>query len=208
MRCDPTTVARQRDPGPHARGGPAAGEIESTPRYDARHALIPLAPHPRRSRLPGHGRAARKSTDAAAMIARNSQRGPMPSRSIRRHSVCRATVIKDFKIDWAKGTAWPTHGGDCTPFQPRRFRGTFRPRRRRQPARWRVPDGPFTRSQPVTPRTLMSHTSGADDGSRDTSRRRPGRQWCRFSTARPRPTWARSPSPVCRMPPTNTQAAP
>lgn len=30
--------------------------------------------------------------------------------------------------------------------------------------RWRIPDEPFTRPQPVTPRTLMSHTSGADDG--------------------------------------------
>ena len=29
---------------------------------------------------------------------------------------------------------------------------------------WKVPDSEHTRSQPVTPRSLMSHTSGADDG--------------------------------------------
>ena len=29
---------------------------------------------------------------------------------------------------------------------------------------WRVPDGPFTRERRVTPRTLMSHTSGTGDG--------------------------------------------
>ncbi|MEO6446845.1 MAG: serine hydrolase domain-containing protein [Gemmatimonadaceae bacterium] len=29
---------------------------------------------------------------------------------------------------------------------------------------WRVPASEFTRDQPVTPRSLMSHTSGADDG--------------------------------------------
>ena len=29
---------------------------------------------------------------------------------------------------------------------------------------WKVPDSEFTRSQAVTPRALMSHTSGADDG--------------------------------------------
>ena len=45
---------------------------------------------------------------------------------------------------------------------------------------WRVPDGPFTRSQPVTPRTLMSHTSGADDGFGF-----PG-----YEPAAPRPAWA------------------
>ena len=29
---------------------------------------------------------------------------------------------------------------------------------------WRVPESDFTRGHPVTPRSLMSHTSGADDG--------------------------------------------
>ena len=29
---------------------------------------------------------------------------------------------------------------------------------------WKIPPGEFTRNQPVTPRSLMSHTSGADDG--------------------------------------------
>jgi CubicO group peptidase (beta-lactamase class C family) len=29
---------------------------------------------------------------------------------------------------------------------------------------WKIPPGQFTRNQPVTPRSLMSHTSGADDG--------------------------------------------
>jgi len=29
---------------------------------------------------------------------------------------------------------------------------------------WKVPDSEFTRGHPVTPRSLMSHTSGADDG--------------------------------------------
>lgn len=29
---------------------------------------------------------------------------------------------------------------------------------------WKVPDGPFTKERPVTPRTLMSHTSGMGDG--------------------------------------------
>jgi CubicO group peptidase (beta-lactamase class C family) len=29
---------------------------------------------------------------------------------------------------------------------------------------WRVPDGPFTKDHPVTPRSLMSHTSGTGDG--------------------------------------------
>jgi CubicO group peptidase (beta-lactamase class C family) len=29
---------------------------------------------------------------------------------------------------------------------------------------WKLPDGPFTAAQPVTPRTLMSHTSGIEGG--------------------------------------------
>ena len=29
---------------------------------------------------------------------------------------------------------------------------------------WKVPDGPFTKERPVTPRSLMSHTSGTGDG--------------------------------------------
>jgi CubicO group peptidase (beta-lactamase class C family) len=29
---------------------------------------------------------------------------------------------------------------------------------------WKVPDAPWSKTQPVTPRSLLSHTSGADDG--------------------------------------------
>ena len=29
---------------------------------------------------------------------------------------------------------------------------------------WKLPDGPFTKERPVTPRSLMSHTSGTGDG--------------------------------------------
>jgi CubicO group peptidase (beta-lactamase class C family) len=29
---------------------------------------------------------------------------------------------------------------------------------------WKLPDGDFTRNGPVTPRTLLSHTSGMGDG--------------------------------------------
>jgi CubicO group peptidase (beta-lactamase class C family) len=29
---------------------------------------------------------------------------------------------------------------------------------------WKIPDGPFTKERPVTPRSLMSHTSGTGDG--------------------------------------------
>lgn len=139
---------------------------------------------------------AQPSTDTAAMIAR-IEAPQVPDRQgldaltldqvMRRFRVpgVSVAVIKDFKIDWAKGygVADVTSGRPVrtdTPFQAasiskpvtalaamrlvqdgrfgldddvnRRLKG------------WRVPDGPFTRSQPVTPRTLMSHTSGADDG--------------------------------------------
>ncbi|MBL8137325.1 MAG: beta-lactamase family protein [Acidobacteria bacterium] len=94
-------------------------------------------------------------------------------------------VIRDFKIDWAKayGVADASTGRPVrtdTPFQAASISKpvtALAAMRLVQEGRfgldddvnrhlkgWRVPDGALTRQQPVTPRTLMSHTSGADDG--------------------------------------------
>jgi len=94
-------------------------------------------------------------------------------------------VIHDFKIHWAKayGVADVSTGRPVridTPFQAASIskpvtalaamllvqQGKFGldDDANRHLKSWRVPDGPLTRSQPVTPRSLMSHTSGADDG--------------------------------------------
>lgn len=94
-------------------------------------------------------------------------------------------VIHDFKIHWAKayGVADASSGRPVrtdTPFQAASIskpvtalaamllvqQGRFGldDDANRHLKSWRVPDGPLTRQQPVTPRSLMSHTSGADDG--------------------------------------------
>lgn len=94
-------------------------------------------------------------------------------------------VIHDFKIHWAKayGVADASSGRPVrtdTPFQAASIskpvtalaamllvqQGRFGldDDANRHLKSWRVPEGPLTRQQPVTPRSLMSHTSGADDG--------------------------------------------
>jgi CubicO group peptidase (beta-lactamase class C family) len=94
-------------------------------------------------------------------------------------------VIRDFKIHWAKayGVADVSTGRAVrtdTPFQAASISkpvtalaamrlvqdGKFAldDDANRHLKSWRVPEASFTRPQPVTPRTLMSHTSGADDG--------------------------------------------
>lgn len=94
-------------------------------------------------------------------------------------------VIKDFKIQWAKGygvaevkTGRPVETN--TLFQAASISKpvtAMAALRLVQEGRfsldedinkllksWQVPTSEFTREQPVTPRSLMSHTSGADDG--------------------------------------------
>lgn len=94
-------------------------------------------------------------------------------------------VIKDFKIHWAKGygvadvsTSRPVRTD--TPFQAASISKPVTALAamtlvqtgklgldddaNRHLKSWRVPEGALTRPQPVTPRSLMSHTSGADDG--------------------------------------------
>ena len=94
-------------------------------------------------------------------------------------------VIKDFRIHWAKayGVADVSSGRPVrvdTPFQAASIskpvtalaamrlaqEGTFGldDDVNRHLKSWRVPASDLTRVQPVTPRSLMSHTSGADDG--------------------------------------------
>ena len=94
-------------------------------------------------------------------------------------------VIKDFRIHWAKayGVADVSSGRlvrTDTPFQAASISkpvtalsamrlvqdGAFGldDDVNRHLKSWRVPASDFTRTQPVTPRSLMSHTSGADDG--------------------------------------------
>ena len=94
-------------------------------------------------------------------------------------------VIRDFKIDWAKayGVADVSSGRPVrtdTPFQAASISKpvtALAAMRLVQDGRlgldddanrylksWRIPEASFARPQPVTPRSLMSHTSGADDG--------------------------------------------
>lgn len=94
-------------------------------------------------------------------------------------------VIKDFKIDWAKayGVADVSTGRPVrtdTPFQAASIskpvaaltamtlvqdgRFALDDNVNEYLTSWRVPESAFTRTQAVTPRSLMSHTSGADDG--------------------------------------------
>ena len=94
-------------------------------------------------------------------------------------------VIKDFRIHWAKayGVADVSSGRlvrTDTPFQAASISkpvtalaamrlvqdGAFGldDDVNRHLKSWRVPASDFTRTHPVTPRSLMSHTSGADDG--------------------------------------------
>lgn len=94
-------------------------------------------------------------------------------------------VIRDFKIDWAKayGVADVSTGRPVrtdTPFQAASISkpvtalaamrlvqdGTLAldDDANKHLRSWRVPESALRRPQPVTPRSLMSHTSGADDG--------------------------------------------
>jgi CubicO group peptidase (beta-lactamase class C family) len=94
-------------------------------------------------------------------------------------------VIKDFKIHWAKGygladAATNTPVGIATAFQAASISKPVMAMaavRLAQEGRlsldqdinsllksWQVPASELTRTQPVTPRALLSHTSGSDDG--------------------------------------------
>lgn len=94
-------------------------------------------------------------------------------------------VIKDFKVHWAKGYGL----ADVTANRPVEVTTAFQAASISKPVMamaavrlaqegrfsldqninsllksWRVPESELTRSQPVTPRSLLSHTSGSDDG--------------------------------------------
>ncbi len=94
-------------------------------------------------------------------------------------------VIKDFRIHWAKayGVADVSTGRPVRPDTPFQAASISKPvtalaamrlvqdgkfslddDANRHLKGWRIPEGPFTRPQPVTPRSLKSHTSGADAG--------------------------------------------
>lgn len=94
-------------------------------------------------------------------------------------------VIKDFKVQWAKGYGV----ADLKTGRPAQVDTLFQAASISKPVTamaamkfvqdgrfsleddvnkllrsWHVPESEFTREQPVTPRSLFSHTSGADDG--------------------------------------------
>ena len=94
-------------------------------------------------------------------------------------------VVKDFKIHWAKGYGV----ADVETGKPVDVNTVFQAASMSKPVAamaavklaqdgrysldadintllksWQVPKSEFTRDQPVTPRSLLSHTSGADDG--------------------------------------------
>ena len=94
-------------------------------------------------------------------------------------------VIKDFKVQWAKGygvadvkTGRPVEvdtlfqaasiSKPVTAMAAMKFvqdgRFTLDDDVNKLLKSWHVPESEFTREQPVTPRALFSHTSGADDG--------------------------------------------
>ncbi|HTS76798.1 MAG TPA: serine hydrolase domain-containing protein [Bryobacteraceae bacterium] len=94
-------------------------------------------------------------------------------------------VVRDFKIEWAKGYGL----ADVETGRPVETTTTFQAASISKPVTamaamrlveegrfsidedvnkilksWKVPESDLTRGHPVTPRSLMSHTSGADDG--------------------------------------------
>ena len=131
---------------------------------------------PMQSRIEAAQGAAATAFDSLT-IAELMQRLRVPGASI--------AVIRDFRVHWAKGygTADVSSGrpvGIDTRFQAASISKpvtAMAAMRLVQDGKlgldtdingvlksWRVPVSEFTREQPVTPRSLMSHTSGADDG--------------------------------------------